>query len=236
MAKLQELGLGTEIIGEAVDMAALGEQRGEYRPLPQPGTYRFRFPARMDDIWEGFDHTKGNPPGKRIRAVFDDHAPLTIIQSPGKVHDGEPFTTRLTNAERQRGKKGDPNAPWVSDMDYIFRDVFGVKTKPTQNAAYAQELQKHVSQEFTASLTWNWFCNPNKNIWTASGEVNPTTGQAQLMEVEQAGCGTSFYMKDVEKVPSNPEDPSSPPVYPERITCTCGANVRAFANLENFRP
>ena len=92
----------------------------------------------------------------------------------------------------------------------------------------AQEVQKHVSTEMTATVTWNWYCNPKRNIYVDNG-------QGGYMEVQQPGCDTSYYQKDVDKVLSNPEDPKSPQIYPFRITCKCGAVVRAFANLEQFK-
>lgn len=229
MANLQSLGLGNEQVGEALDYGTMPDQLGTFVEPPQPGSYRFRFPARMDAIWEVFDHPNGKPPGKRIRAKFDDANPLTIVQSPGGTRDNEPFMTSITNAERKRGKKDDTAAPYISDMDYINRDVFGLTAKPAGgNVGYAQEFMKHGGEEFGAEVTWNWFCNDKKNIYVDDG-----TGR--LTEVQQAGCGTSYYQKDVDKVPSDPADPNSPKVFPLRITCSCGANVRAFANLGNFR-
>lgn len=230
MPNLQSLGLTTESVGEALDYAGIPEQMGgQFADPPQPGSYRFKFPAKMDAVWEKFDHVNGKPPGVRIRAKFDEANPLTIIQSPGGKMNGEPFSTSITNAERRRGKRDDPTAPYVSDMDYIFKDVFGLDKKPVGgNVAYAMEFQKHAGQEFSADVTLNWFCNPRKNIYVDNG-------QGGLSEVEQAGCGTSYYQKDVPKVLANPQDPTSPQVFPVRITCQCGGNIRAFANLERFR-
>lgn len=229
MAKMSDLGLTPEVVGEQLDYGSMPDQMGSFPDPPQPGKYRFKLPMRLDDIWESFDYSNGATPGKRIRAKFDDAHPLTIIQSPGGRMDGEPFTTSITNAERRRGKKGDTTAPFISDMDYINRDVFGLATKPTGgNVGYAQEFMKHPGLEMGAAITWNWYCNPKKNIYVAAGDGSG------MKEVQQAGCGTSFYQKDVPKVLSNPEDPNSAEIFPVRITCSCGANVRAFANLEQF--
>lgn len=229
MANLNSLGLTNEAVGDALNYTEMPDQIGTFQPPPQPGTYRFKLPARLDDIWETFEHEKGKPPGKRLRAVFDDAHPLTILQSPQGLHDGEPFITSLTNAERRRGKKDDAAAPFISDMDYMNRDVFGVAQKPQGgNVGYAQEFMKHPSAEFTADVTWNWFCNPKKNIYVDNG-------QGGSAEVEQKGCNTSYYEKNVDKVPVDPNDPNSRKEFPLRITCQCGASVRAFANLSNFR-
>lgn len=234
MPKLSDLGLTTEQVGEALDYTTMPDQMGSFPDPPYPGAYRFRLPQRLDDLWEVFDHAKGTPPGKRIRAHFDEAHPLIIIQSPGSVANGDPFQCSISNAERKRGRKDDATASNISDMDYINRDVWGLTTKPAGgNPGYAQEFQKHAGTEFSADIEWNWFCNPKKNIYADNGAGGYT-------EVEnQKGCGASYYQKDIKDsgmlIPSDPADPNSAKVYPLRITCACGANVRAFPNLVRFR-
>lgn len=235
MPKLSDLGLTNEQVGEALDYTSMPDQMGASQPPPYPGTYRFKFPTDLSAVWEAFDHPNGKPPGKRIRARFDEAHPLTIIQSPGGESDGLPYMTSISNAERKRGKKDDPTAPFISDMDYILRDVFGQAQKPTGgNPGYAQSFMKLAAgAEMTADVTWSWKCNPNKAIFTDNG-------QGGLTEVPgQMGCNSAWYMKDIKEqqlmVPSDPNNPDSPKVYPLRITCSCGASVRAFANLERFR-
>lgn len=234
MPKLADLGLTSEQVGEPLDYATMPDQMGSFPDPPYPGSYRFRFPPRMDDIWEVFDHVKGTPPGKRIRARFDDNHPLIIIQSPDRKVDGEPFQTSITNAERKRGRRDDPNASNISDMDYINRDVWGLQAKPAGgNPGYAQEFIKHAGTEFSADVEWNWFCNDKKNIYIDNGQG----GYAEVPN--QKGCGASYYQKDIKDnnmmILSDPNDPNSSRVYPVRITCACGSNVRAFANLVRFR-
>lgn len=234
MPKLSDLGLTTEQVGEPLDYATMPDQMGSFPDPPYPGAYRFKLPARLDDLWEVFDHTKGTPPGKRIRARFDENHPLAIVQSPGGKFDGDPFQTSISNAERKRGRRDDPAASNISDMDYINRDVWGLTTKPVGgNPGYAQEFIKHAGTEFSADIEWNWFCNPNKHIYADNG-------QGAYAEIEgQKGCGASYYQKDIRDnsmlISSVPDDPNSPKVYPLRITCACGANIRAFPNLVRFR-
>lgn len=230
MAKLNELGLTNEQVGQALDYGTMPDQMGSFTPPPQPGSYRFKLPVDLTSIWEVFDHTKGNPPGKRVRAKFDDAHPLTIIQSPNGDRNGEPFQTSLSNAERKRGKKEDAAAPWISDMDYFNRDVWGITSKPAGgNSGYATEFMKHGGGEFGADVEWNWFCNPKKAIYVDNG-------QGGLQEVPaQMGCETSYYQKDVPKQLADPNNPESAQEFPLRITCQCGANIRAFANLVRFR-
>lgn len=233
MARLNDLGLGQEQVGQQLDYANMPDQFGTIQDPLYPGTYLFEFPKRVDDLWEKFDHTKGNPPGPRIRAKFDDSHPLLIIQSPGGTRDGEPHTCSISNAEFKRGKAEDAAAPWISDMDYINRDVFGVPTKPTGNKGYADLFQAKavvngVPQRFLADVTWSWTCSNQRNIYVANG-------QGGMQEMQQLGCGTTYRQRDVPKVPADPNNPQSQLVYPMRITCQCGASLRAFANLGNYR-
>lgn len=229
MPKLNELGLGNERVGDQIDYATIPEQMGSFQEPPQPGSFRFKIPAKIDDIWETFDVANVKNPGKRLAAVFDEGHPLTIIQSPGGKYDGLPFTTRITNAERKRGKKDDTTAPEVSDMDYLFRDAFGITAKPATNVAYAQEFTKHAGAEFGADVEWSWRCRPDQDIRVDNGQGGTSTVEGQK------GCGTRYYQKDVEKVLSNPDDPNSAQVFPLRITCQCGAQLRAFPNLARYR-
>jgi hypothetical protein len=216
-------------VGEQLDYNTIPDQMGTMKDPPQPGSFRFQLPNDLSSVWETFDHTKSKNPGKRIRAHFDESYPLTIVQSPLKAHDGEPFLTSISNAERRRGRKDDVTAPEVSDLDYLLRDAFGLETKPATNVAYAQELMKHAGQEFGADLELSWNCNPERTIRVDNGQ-----GGSQEVP-NQKGCGTKYYQKDVPKVLSNPDDPNSAPIFPIRITCQCGAQVRAFANMSRFR-
>jgi len=227
--KLSDLGLTNERVGEPIDYNTIPDQMGSFPDPPQPGSFRFELPKDLSSIWEVFQYDTCKNPGKRLRAKFDDSFPLTIVQSPLKRYDGLPFTTGISNAERKRGKKDATDAPEVSDMDYILRDAFGLETKPITNVAYAQELQKHAGAQFGADLELSWKCNENRNIRVDNG-AGATT------EVpNQKGCNTAYYQKDVPKVLSNPEDPASEQIFPIRITCQCGAQLRAFANLTRYR-
>lgn len=244
MPKLSDLGLTQERVGDDVDYATMPDQLVTFQDPPQPGVFRFRLPPKLDDIWETFDATKVRHPGKRLAAVHDSSRPLTIIQSAGGKYDGLPFETRITNAERKRGKKDDQSAPEVSDMDYLFRDAFGIEQKPQTNVQYAQEYIKHAGQEFGADLEWNWGCRDDRNI-----RVDDGTGRTTEVP-NQKGCGTRYYQSHVEKVKLNPDslpelDPQTgarnpeydrlPEVFPVRIQCQCGAMLRAFANMTRFR-
>lgn len=238
MPRFAELGLTNEKVGD-VDFANMPEQRGSggFGPQPQPGTYRFKVPT-FDASAPIFD-TLTTQKGPRLNLKFEDSHALTIVQSPGGTHNGETLRWRLSNQEFNRAKKGDPET-FASDMDYILRDVLKQTKRPSSNQQYGQAMIKEFSgKEFTADLEFQWRCNDQADIRVDDGQ-----GGTEVVEGTK-GCGAKYYQggrNGVQKVHENPEDPNSPLVYPERITCSgkdgiqCGAVVRAFPQLRNFRP
>lgn len=236
MPKLNELQLGNEKIGD-VDFADMPAQRGGFTPLVQPGTYRFKFPV-FDAGAPIFDTIDTRDKGKRLNLIFSEAFALTIIQSPGGTANGQSFDARISNVERNRARTGEPEV-LVSDLDYLLRDALGVKTRPKTNAEYAKAMIANASgKEFTADVEFTWNCAENRDIFTDNGDGN-------LQKVEGTkGCGARYYQggrTGVQKVPADANDPNSPLIYPERITCAgkdgvpCGAVIRAFTQLRNFK-
>jgi hypothetical protein len=149
--------------------------------------------------------------------VFDQEAPLVIVQSPGKVYDGEEFQYRISNVPRERTKE----KILVSDMDLLLR-ALGETARPKSNKAYAQALQKYAGKEFGATVEFSYRCSDQREAYFEDG-----TGGQQKVE-GRMGCGNRYYQRDVAKVEG---------VQPVRITCSnpeCGASVRAFPNLAGF--
>ncbi len=239
MPKLSDLGLGTEQL-VSPDFDNMPDQRGGgFKPLPQPGTYRLKFPV-FNAVSPVFD-TLDTADGKRLNVVLEDALALTIVQGPGGAHVGESFDWRVSNMAFNRSRKGEPEVK-VSDMDYLLRDVFKVPKAPTTNVGYAQAMIQFASgQEFTADLEFTWRCDEKREIYVEQGDGTTTKIDGQK------GCGARYYQGDgvrantVGKVPSNPDEPNSPQIYPERILCNgkdgvpCGASIRAFPRLRNFR-
>lgn len=235
MAKLQELGLTNEALG-GLDFDKMPEQRGSYGPPLYPGTYRFKLPTLKPDmdIWDHRDTEKG----PRLVVKFEGAAALLIVQSPGGKHDGESFEWNVSNQEFNRAKQGEPEQ-FASDLDFLLRDGFNIKKRPPSNLGFAQALIALSGKEFTADDEWTWYCNKNRDIY-----ILDSTGNSRVVE-GQKGCGAKYYQggrTGVQKVLSDPADPKSAQVWPERIICggkdgiPCGAAVRAFPNLRNFRP
>lgn len=231
MAKLQELQLTAEKIEGVESFEDLQEQRA-FAPPPAPGTYRFELPpaAALVNVFDVVQTDKG----QRIKAQFKGDAPLKIVQSPGKALDGEPFSTTITNVERKRDRQG---LVIASDMDYLLKGL-GETVKAKTNKQYGDALVKHAGATFTADVEWSWSCNDRRPAYfeavdeqgQPSGQFGPMDDPTSALEGEdagkRAGCGRRYYASDVPKVDGQ---------FPLRITCECGASVRAFANLTRFR-
>ncbi|GAG76807.1 unnamed protein product, partial [marine sediment metagenome] len=68
MSKLEELNLADEAIEVPEEVP---EQSGGFQPLPQPGTYVFRLPLDLGDVWNSFERNNV----ERISAKFDRDNP-----------------------------------------------------------------------------------------------------------------------------------------------------------------
>src|SRR5262245_16468328 len=187
-----------------------------FTPPPPPGAYRFQTPTDLGGpMSECFD-----VPAKSqcVRLTFDPDHPFGIVQPPQGKSNNEPFETRLTNNERQRGKDKSVTA---SDLDYPLR-AFGEKQKPRTNREYIQVTGRHGGKQFGADLRYSWKCSKDRDI-----RARDNQGQVQVIEGKK-GCGASFYQEDVPR--------NAAGEIPYEITCgDCGALLRAFANLDNLR-
>lgn len=213
---LSDLGLKDEALPTAGQELADLPEFGTFKQPPQPGAYRFKLPGDLSAIYEPID-TPNLKPTTRVRAIFDRDHPLLIVQSPGNKVNGEPFETRISNVERPRGKD---KSVIASDWDYLLRGL-GFKAKPANNTEYVKALQAQAGKEFGADLSYSWKCSQDRNI-----RVRDAQGAVQEVEGTK-GCNASYYQKDVSKN-ENGE-------IPYEIQCTCGALLRAFANLDNIR-
>jgi hypothetical protein len=209
---LNDLGLVDEPI--PVDLADLPEQGGRPAIPPQPGTYRFWLPKTLPNVkefWETYQTEKG----QRLRAVFQGEHSLVMAS-------GTQFRARISNGERPRGKE----KKLASDMAFLLQ-ALGHKGAVGVNSEYKAALQDHAGGEFLADVVYRGFCNPKKDRY-----VNG-------VKEAGAGCGQEYSMRGykkadgklVKKVPQ-----SDTGAWPSEFTCVCGADVRAFAELENFKP
>jgi hypothetical protein len=216
---LQDLGLKDEALPTAGQALADLPEFGTFREPPQPGSYRFQLPDDLSAIWDVYDTPAKQPP-QRIRAMFDKDHPLLIVQSPGGKMNNEPFETRISNEERSRGKD---KSIVASDMDYLLR-ALKVTQKPGSNRAYIDAMKLQAKKQFGADIRFSWKCSDSRNI-----RVRDAQGAVQEVEGRK-GCNTAFYQEDL---PNGGKDASGN--VPTQIQCTCGALLRAFANLDNIR-
>lgn len=215
---LSDLGLKEEALPTAGQALADLPDFGTFREPPQPGSYRFELPKELTAIYDVYD---APPPisAQRIRAIFDKDHPLVIVQSQGSKYNGEPFETRMSNAERSRGKSG----VVASDLDYLLR-ALGVKEKPKSNRDYIQTLAQQGGKQFGAEVRFSWKCDTKRNI-----RVKDAAGAIQEVE-GKLGCGASYYQEDLPNKGKGADG-----LVGTQVQCTCGAVLRAFANLDNLR-
>jgi hypothetical protein len=191
---------------------------GSWAQPPQPGPYRFKLPASLTNIFEIYED-KGK---QYIRAIFDKDNPLLIVQDVRQKHTGEAFQTRLANQRRKRGEIE------VSDLDYLLK-ALGETASPASNRAFMETLQKYAAKEFTGDVSYSWNCQDTRDRYIDDGQ-----GGTKKDESGAKGCGKRYYQAEKTKKPEQQIQKVNGE-YPYEITCTCGAIVRAFANLDNIR-
>ncbi len=229
MSKLSELTLKEDPIAGG-DWADLPEQLGAFADPPQPGTYRIRFPSAgaIGESWDVFDVEKPRP-GQRIVSKLQGDAAILIVHSASGKYNGEPLETRISNAERKRGKD---ETKLASDMDYALIATKFTGAKPQSNKQYAEAFLTVANKECKIDWEFSYFCNPKKPARIEDGNNGVVVCDGQDGRPDQKGCGTRYYQKDIQKVPNEAGEMEQP----VRITCTCGAQIRAFGQIARFMP
>lgn len=234
MSKLSELTLKEDVATQAAgDWADLPEQLGAFADPPQPGTYRVRFPSAgaIGESWDVFDVEKPQP-GQRIVAKLQGDAALLIVQSPGGKYNGEPLETRISNAERKRGKDADRLA---SDMDYALQATKFAGKKPAfgANRVYADAFLSVANKEVKVDWEFTYYCNPKRPARMIDENNGVIVCDGAEGRPDQKGCGARYYQKDVPKQPNDAGEMMQPVV----IECgACQAQIRAFGQIARFIP
>lgn len=211
MANINDLGLIDEPI--AVDPDDLPEAVGGVRNLPQPGTYRFRIPTTVAEVYATVQTVER---GQRILADFSGVHSLVMVPS------GQPFAARISNVERKIKDK------LTSDMAWMLVDAFGWKGPLPNSSAYIHALNEQAGKEFVADVEWQSSCNPKREIFK-DGKVQKGS----------AGCGARFALrayprKDGGEVFQIPKAPGG--AWVDEFSCPkCSAVVRAFGQLTRFQ-
>lgn len=241
MAGIKDLKLGKDVVINRDDWDALPEQIGSRKAPLQPGPYRFQFPraAAISQCFDIFETEISGTKQTRIVAIHRDGAELTILQAPPKYLDrvGEAYGTRISNAERKRGKADD--APMASDMDYVLKVLAPTEKRPQTNRQYGELYEKVVPEkELGADVEWNWRCDDRKPIRVPENPNDPQSKTVALDGTDgresRKGCGQKYYQRDVEKVDKE-GNPDPQGEYPRAIDCNCGAVLFQNDNLVNFR-
>lgn len=230
MAKLSDLKIENENLGGAGTFEDLPEQLGGFKDPPQPGPYRVRFPSAgvLGEAWGKLEKTEKR--GERIVAILQNDAAFTIVQSPGGTLNGDVLETRISNAERKRGK----GEQLASDMDYalLVTEYKGPKPAFGDNAGYAQAFLSVAGKEIGIDWELSWFCNPNKPARMDDGNNGVVVCDGKDGRPDQKGCGERYYLKDVQKSP----DEKGNMVYPTEMECgACKAVLRAYGQIARFR-
>lgn len=211
MTNINELSIPDDKI--TVDYDNIPEEYGDARmPAPQPGPYMLQLPDDLSNTWEVIERAVG----KRVAVALTGEHAMTMFLPDNATR---PFNTWINNAEYPRGTEKIP----ASDMQYLIR-ALDPTAKPTTNKEFVTEMSKHAGVKFKASVEWSAYCNVNKDAYFHNAE----TGATEVAEGTK-GCGAKFYQSSI---PVNPETG----LLEESFECTCGAMVRAWPNLRNFKP
>lgn len=203
MSTLDELGLSTDETPIEIPDEVPEESSG-YVPLVQPGRYVFKLPDNMETIWTKID-TKDK--GPRVSAGFTKDSPLVVVQDDtwDKEFNNAPVTTFINNIEFPRGREGVE----VADMYYLIKALEAnlpdeEKSPLSTNPTFVKAMQKHAGKMFIATVQWEAYCNPNKNIYIAMYNDDGTTASVDEQE-GTLGCGAKYVSYTSGKYPQIPK-------------------------------
>ena len=238
---IEELALKEEVL-PTVAPTEIPEEFSSAPLPPYPGLYWWKLPADLATIWadpfdikvdeNGIADREGTKTSQRIAAAFEGEHALKILHAEHGEHIGESFSTRISNAERNRARKNQPPIH-IPDMTYLLIALGDPNPSPGSNAAFAKALMQHGGEQFKANLEWTAGCNSERQVYYEQADEggNPTLqpGCEEDGVTPINGCGNRYYMNDW------PKDPTSGR-YLERRICSCGASLRPFGQLRNFGP
>lgn len=221
MAKWDALGFGSEPV--PVDVSDLPDQPGaSFAPLPQPGDATFRLPD-SDALAEAWEHQ------------IDDKGtrhPVLVLSRPRQGETGP--DARLDMAgygkiiSRLSGKPREIQGRLASDLHFLVAGAFEHKAPIVGALGLAQAVLLYAGKDFRAYYGWQTNCNAANDIYGDDGQQIPG----------KKGCGRR-YGERAFKTKAGNQTLAIPVVdgkLSERFECVCGASLRAFGNLNNFRP
>lgn len=204
----------------------LPAQMGSFTTL-MPGVDTFQLPPNLAQAYELYDEKERDKDGKeiengkiiqRIRFIFDNDAPLTVVGGP---NNGETMRARITSSPRKRGKKGS-DAPSVADLAYLLRISLNDKTVVFTTRDWHAAVSKHAGEHIRLKHGLRGSCNPKGVRYIDNGEGGSKEDPSGTM-----GCGKYYRSKDFKQ-----EDGT----YSTELDCDCGAVIRAFEDIEQYLP
>lgn len=230
-----------------IDLNTLPDEDPEAPPLPdfnnlppqggggfepeQPGVYHFRAPKATLEQLSKYSDKMPTEKGPRLMVQFKEDIQLHNLTT------GKRTQWQVNDNALERGKKGSGN--FVSDLTYLFHatgylpNTGGMKGQLNALLAMCGGNPPDPPGEWFMTATLTATCSTKRDIY------KDVDGQS----VEQKGtkgCGGKFtsdpYPNKNPKVPFVEELPKGADgKYVSRVTCKCGASVRAFNDWRQIR-
>lgn len=209
---------------QQVDWDHLPEERGSFTPPPYPGDYTYQLPPKMDGLFEVMAGDAEHD--QAIVLIFDDDNPLTIVQAQAGNEEflGQNVRVRVNSIPRGRGKEKIP----VADTTYLAR-VLDPQARPNGPAELVPFFAKQGGKRFISALSWNTNCSDKRQITVMSSNEDGSLKFDKITAEDGSptmGCGARYYLSQWPKENGR---------YTERLTCSCGATLSPFPQLERFR-
>lgn len=209
MANLNDLELNDDVVPE-INPEDMKEQRGGRTEPLYPGDYLFTLPSEFD--FKPVETDKG----QRVAVVFREDKAL---QTPAG-----PVNTQISNVERVIVDFDTKEESLVNDFGFLLK-ALGFKGPLKTNRDYAQALSEFPGAKFLGTIEWSAYCNPKREKYV--------DGEKQ----EDTGCGARYGQKSYKK--RNGEVvtaiPKADGKFASTFTCSCGAELNVFQNIQRIR-
>jgi hypothetical protein len=235
--------VGTDVAGEVWNDGALPAQGFGDNETLMPGIDTFLLPQNLAQLWDtvdAVDTRPGSPTNgqtvKRLRLKFDKNSPLVISEGPKK---GETLTATVTGVARARGKKDDPQTPWVSDLAYLLEIGCGDQSRPKTAQALQAQINKYAGKPVRIEHGLSAHCRPDKVRYIY---VEDGSNKTALDPAGTKGCGDDGKQREDKKGKKGRyytrdfKDAENGGQFVDQIECECGAALRGFPSLERFVP
>lgn len=219
MPNINKLHLSDEEL--PLDINAMPSGLGTRPQVPQPGIFRLRLPE-SPAIENAFD-TQETGEGQVLIAVFNNDAMLyneTLNQY---------YTARISNRFREiktmNRETGEREPVLISDYGMLLKALQSVPDR-ISNRQLATSLIKCAGKVFVAEHTLTATCNPKNEVWKQGSRVTGKMGCDRRFAVE------AWKSEKSERLAIPADDNGG---VATRFECPCGAELRAWGQLQGFR-